>query len=256
MKLSILSTFVAGLALLQQAGASPLRVVVLSSGPADNVPHIRIGRPAAEHDFSLVSAEAGSRPCHGHARGGRLNEKAIEISNAFRQALGMPLIEMAHAGAHPYDGPRRHDGPHHHHGEGHHAMRPDGPEMRIMAGGKGEDGEMRMPHHQHHHHRIHFHHEEVSFLRRVHFALMTLGPWEGRAVAFVLGCGIGVLLRMLWVLAVVGYRTVRGESEEAEYQIVCEQIDDAENIAVPPPNYTLVDEKTNFDAKVAPEESK
>lgn len=75
---------------------------------------------------------------------------------------------------------------------------------------------------------------------------------------------------MLWVLAVVGYRIVRGESEEAEYQIVCEraQIEDAENmagdgnIAFPPPNYTRVEEKIDydgsigFDAKVAPEESK
>ena len=32
------------------------------------------------------------------------------------------------------------------------------------------------------HHRLH-----GSFLRRVHHALMSLGPWEGRAVAFVLG---------------------------------------------------------------------
>ncbi len=39
---------------------------------------------------------------------------------------------------------------------------------------------------------------------------MNLGRWEGRAVAFVIGCGIGVLLRMFWVLAVVSFRTVRG----------------------------------------------
>ena len=30
-------------------------------------------------------------------------------------------------------------------------------------------------------------HRHASFLRRVHRALMMLGPWEGRAVAFVLG---------------------------------------------------------------------
>lgn len=39
---------------------------------------------------------------------------------------------------------------------------------------------------------------------------MNLGRWEGRAVAFVIGCGIGVLLRMIWVLALVTFRTVRG----------------------------------------------
>ncbi|KAL1719285.1 hypothetical protein EV715DRAFT_272873 [Schizophyllum commune] len=265
MKLSILSTLVAGAALLQQAGASPLRVVVVSNSPADVSQHIRVGRPAAEHaamlmpDFAVMhsemSAEHSGRPCHGRGRG-RLNQKAIEISNAFRQALGMPLIEMQQSEHHRH----HHDGPHRAEQRPHHGHDQDGPEMRIMdVDGKTADGgEVRMPPgpHHHHHHRIHFHHHEPSFLRRVHFALMTLGPWEGRAVAFVLGCGIGVLLRMLWVLAVVGYRTVRGESEEEEYQIVCEQIEDAENIAVPPPNYTLVEEKIDYDAKVAPEEKK
>lgn len=32
-----------------------------------------------------------------------------------------------------------------------------------------------------------FRHRHGPFLRRMHFALMALGPWEGRAVAFVLG---------------------------------------------------------------------
>jgi len=50
---------------------------------------------------------------------------------------------------------------------------------------------------------------------------MNLGAWEGRAVAFVLGCGIGVLLRMFWVLAVVTYRTFKGQHEdEHEYSPV------------------------------------
>jgi hypothetical protein len=74
----------------------------------------------------------------------------------------------------------------------------------------------------------------------MHRAIMTLGPWEGRAVAFVLGerafalsavlvltlenlgCGIGVLIRMLWVLAVVSYRIIKGESNDTQYHLVCE----------------------------------
>ncbi|KAG1792117.1 uncharacterized protein BJ212DRAFT_1490733 [Suillus subaureus] len=32
----------------------------------------------------------------------------------------------------------------------------------------------------------HHHHEAGSFLRRVHCAIMALGLWEGRAVAFIL----------------------------------------------------------------------
>ncbi|KAJ6483916.1 hypothetical protein C8R45DRAFT_757782, partial [Mycena sanguinolenta] len=79
-----------------------------------------------------------------------------------------------------------------------------------------------------------------SFLMRVHFALMSLGAWEGCAVAFVLGCGIGVLLRMFWVLAVLAFRAVRGPSSSgAEYAVVLEdEDDDAEEIFVAPPMYT------------------
>jgi len=89
---------------------------------------------------------------------------------------------------------------------------------------------------------------------------MTLGPWEGRAVAFVIGkstkhifpirtpliidipgCGIGVLLRMVWVLGLVTYRAIRGERDaETEYsEIVFEH--DGELFMIPPPLYN--DEK-------------
>lgn len=94
---------------------------------------------------------------------------------------------------------------------------------------------------------------------------MNLGRWEGRAVAFVIGCGIGVLLRMFWVLAVVSFRTVRGPcppyapayvpvSTVEEY----EECDSDDETVAPPntpkgelPKYVyLVDEK------IAVEESK
>jgi hypothetical protein len=82
-------------------------------------------------------------------------------------------------------------------------------------------------------------------MKRIHLALMTLGPWEGRAVAFVLGCGLGVLLRMLWVLSVVTFRTIKGDRREQEesydYIPVLNQLD-AEEIFVAPPVY-IVDEK-------------
>jgi len=77
------------------------------------------------------------------------------------------------------------------------------------------------------------------FLHRIHRALMSLGPWEGRIVAFVLGCGIGVLLRMVWVLAVLLVRGVRGIPEREETIFVF-----AEEV-VPP--YTEVHEKKAID---------
>jgi len=149
----------------------------------------------------------------------------MELSNAFRQAVGLPLIAYHHKGAM--------EGPHHAHGHHVHA-------------------------HEHHHHRHHGKHHhgrmgahghkvlnEEPFFPRLHFALMALGPWEGRAVAFVLGCGIGVLLRMMWVLLVVTLRTIKGSPEpdtNGEYQHILFEPYDAEEIFVAPPTYH-VDEK-------------
>ncbi|KAH9949080.1 hypothetical protein B0H21DRAFT_168925 [Amylocystis lapponica] len=85
----------------------------------------------------------------------------------------------------------------------------------------------------------HFHeHMRGPFLRRIYFALHHLGPWEGRAVAFVFGCGIGVLLRMMWVLAVVMVRAVKTRTSSAPVALD----EDAEEIVFEaPPQY--VDEK-------------
>jgi hypothetical protein len=41
---------------------------------------------------------------------------------------------------------------------------------------------------------------------------------EGHAVAFVIGNGIGVLLRMVWVMCIVTYHIIRGERDkDAQY---------------------------------------
>jgi hypothetical protein len=47
-------------------------------------------------------------------------------------------------------------------------------------------------------------------------ALYALSPWEGRTVAFVMGCGLGVLLRMLFVFVVLGVRLLSGSSRTSE----------------------------------------
>ena len=52
-----------------------------------------------------------------------------------------------------------------------------------------------------------------------------------------LGCGIGVLLRMLWVMVLVTARAFRGSRDEDEaYDVV---FDEAEML-VPPPQYTII----------------
>ncbi|PVG02340.1 hypothetical protein CPB86DRAFT_780290 [Serendipita vermifera] len=46
----------------------------------------------------------------------------------------------------------------------------------------------------------------ASFTRRLQRAIYSLSPWEGRALAFVVGCGFGVLIRMVYVFIVIGFR--------------------------------------------------
>lgn len=91
-----------------------------------------------------------------------------------------------------------------------------GPAFVVKAGG-ARTGSYSDGHVMHHIHKEG--QPQGPFLHRVHRALISLGPWEGRIVAFVLGCGIGVLLRMFWVLAVLLVRGVRNNSEREEETI-------------------------------------
>jgi len=58
-------------------------------------------------------------------------------------------------------------------------------------------------------------------------------------VAFVLGCGIGTLLRMLYVLVVVSYRSSRPGNSEDEVDIVFEEVE----ILSAPPAYNADDKE-------------
>jgi hypothetical protein len=231
---------------LVQVGGSPIRIVasIPPNTPVSDVDItadvFRLGRPAVP-DVDLgtimmsvprplepmvgagIVGSAGSPRRH---RCGKLREKALAISNSFRKALGMTLIEVDEvkfvriSSVHHPGKPQVHH--HHGHHRHHHHHHPPGAIFRA-----------------HHHRRM-----DHPFVRRLHFALSSLGPWEGRAVAFVIGCGIGVLLRMLWVLAVISYRFVRGNnSSEGEYQHILFEQYDAEDLVVPPPAFVYVDEK-------------
>ncbi|KAK0213319.1 hypothetical protein DFS33DRAFT_1288149 [Desarmillaria ectypa] len=257
MKLSVISCLVAGASLVS---AVPMRVVMLTGSSDRNVsPAIRFGHPGVLHEDDVVKISMPSvthgRPCGG---GRRFREKAVKLSNSFRQALGLPLIESdpkadttVHGGVvriMPFIG---------------------GPPTIVQLNEAGDEGKTRggdrvkvvnalpVAHGHHGHHRMRLNSQE-SFTSRLHYALMMLGPWEGRAVAFVLGCGIGVLLRMIWVLALVSYRAFKGERETDEYSHL--QYGDAEEIVVAPPTYIYVEEKPpvifDADAKQTEEEAK
>ncbi|KAH7889033.1 hypothetical protein F5I97DRAFT_1857699 [Phlebopus sp. FC_14] len=271
MRLSILPLVLAGAGLVSQVTAEPIRVVVENpsnanirfghalananvNGNDDNV--ARVVRPAI---VMTTSTEVKSSGVGRHFCGAALREKALRMSNALRHALGLPLIESDKdhdsfdgkpGGVHilpvPYVGTSVQTK----------EVLPDGSVREYNnepADGPGDhhrDHPHHHPHHRPHHGHKHHKHHKGSFANRVHRAVMALGPWEGRAVAFVLGCGIGVLLRMFWVLSVLAYRTIRGEREEVtdHAYIVLEQ--DAENLYVPPPQYT--DEKVKAAEAEAP----
>ncbi|KAI0297217.1 hypothetical protein B0F90DRAFT_1741182 [Multifurca ochricompacta] len=88
----------------------------------------------------------------------------------------------------------------------------------VNAGGKPPHQDVSVMHYGVHK-DIKDTHYRGPLLHRVHRALMLLGPWEGRIVAFVLGCGIGVLLRMFWVLTVLAVRAFRSTPEPEEEAI-------------------------------------
>jgi hypothetical protein len=150
----------------QEAYANPLSIVVVTNAGVVG-PHIPVA--PAVNGFVLPEAvvvpavESGDqiprprRPC---ARLMRMKNRLINFANSFRKALGLPLIQTL----------------------------PDIDLSVLPLSKVGEEApnhEDRPHHHKHHHH----HHKKVhgTFLQRVHRALMALGPWEGRAVAFVLG---------------------------------------------------------------------
>jgi hypothetical protein len=236
MRFSILYTLGAVASIAQYAGANPMRVVVVTGG--QQLSNIRVGFPAV-NNINLPPLEipnpesfppteineagpppplgAVRRPCHSMMPStGRVEH----VSDVIRQIFGFtsppPSDEGSEGFVHilPYLGP---DGVPTHPSE--------------------------VPEHRHRHH--HHSHHNRPFFNRIHHALMTLGPWEGRAVAFVLGCGIGVLLRMFWVLTVIAYRLFRGEREEdVQYiAVVCDHYDDGEEAVVPPPPQYIIDEK-------------
>jgi hypothetical protein len=153
---------------IAQVLAVPLLVV--SSNGIVPVNSAVEGKP--EIVVKMVKMKKG--PC----RASLYRQKAVEVSNLFRQALGLPLIK---SGSHhtikvlPFVGTPNtiasindkddegNTSPHGHHHHGYHT------------------------HGRHRHHKGHHHFGKGSFINRIHYSIMNLGRWEGRAVAFVLG---------------------------------------------------------------------
>ncbi|KAG9220335.1 hypothetical protein CCMSSC00406_0006600 [Pleurotus cornucopiae] len=234
MKFAVLECLIIGAGLV---ASSPLRVIMVSSSSSEVTAHLRFGFPVAHAHahagnnvvtLSNGAAVAGTQQQSGAGRrpSCRFRQKAVGLSNSFRKALGLPPIE-----GHPKPDSEIHGGVIR-------IMPFIGTPPNLMAApGSGEIHPHHRHGHGHHHHQVG---QDATFVTRLHYSLTALSPWEGRVMAFVLGCGIGVLLRMLWVLAVISYRSIRGSKDEEEY--VVEYLD-AEEIFTAPPDYTLAEEK-------------
>ncbi|KAF8608831.1 hypothetical protein BDV93DRAFT_602717 [Ceratobasidium sp. AG-I] len=144
------------------------------------------GRPYSPFESQPLRSVMRKGGCGG--RGG-MRDKSVELGNKLRVILGLPPIQN-----YPYH---------------------RGSTVVIV---EALPRPMVVPTHHRHHmrpHRVH-----APFTVRLAHALSTLGPWEGRAVSFVLGCGVGVLLRMLFVFAVLIVRASRARRAEAAGRVI------------------------------------
>jgi hypothetical protein len=151
-------------ALFQGVQAAPIRVTVVthqewtgsSSGGAPEGAVFRFGHAmAAPVSPGFKKTGCRMRP----SNGGRPS-----VGDAIRHALGLPPVE-------------------HEHHHGHHQAPPPPLLLKpvLIAPAHQESGIIRVQAPQQ------VTTSEEPFLRRVHAALLTLGKWEARAVAFVLG---------------------------------------------------------------------
>lgn len=212
------------------------------AGESHWIPLPAPSHPGSDHEHQLGRMRMGG--CAG--RRGGMRSKAIHLANWLRQKVGMePIMPHHHFHQHhPFFKDERirmghrPEGIHGMHHEMHHA---DGV-IRITHHLESPD-HLPPPHHMMMHHQSHPHHPHFrphSFVGRLMKSLMVLGPWEGRLVAFVFGCGIGALLRMFFVFTVLAHRAItrrNREREMGEVEVIFE--------AVPPspPTYSFPDEK-------------
>ncbi|KAG9035249.1 hypothetical protein FRB95_011692 [Tulasnella sp. JGI-2019a] len=237
MKVSVLA--IAGIATL--ASAAPLKIIVVSSSIT---PPSRTG--PSEHGFNPIMpirfGHAAASPNHGHTSAVPSHTgcgKFAQMSNRLRAALGMPaLITTSSAPMHHSPNMASHADLHilpfvpgqrmsqHKPVAVEDMIKLTTTEVRPVDGSPMPSMRMRfVPVHmfggaqRHHGHGMD---DGTPFVHRLQRAMSNLGPWEGRAVAFVLGCGIGVLLRMFFVFTVLLFRSRRrsAASNEAEEQVI------------------------------------
>jgi hypothetical protein len=161
--------------MVAQVLAAPL-VVVTSNMMSSIDPHSHAVAGKTEFVGKMRKGSCGRN---------RFRQKAVEISNIFREALGLPLIKTGSLGDGkvrilPFIGTSNIFAPLHGHGK-------DMEGIKVISIEAPHDGHHPGYHHHKGHHHHNGHHHRGSFISRIHYSLMNLGRWEGRVVAFVLG---------------------------------------------------------------------
>jgi len=245
-----------------QVAASPIRIIEISTSRASKVTPFRLGHAAAfATNLDVLNGTAGSPSTHYSmtvpARAGptklscKMRKQALKMSNWFRQQLGLPAIEPIYHRIHTH-GLGAKVMPHHPrpiHGGAIQILPILGPNTKMSTTGQLQHSKWEFvpPHGRHHGQRF----RPATFAGRLHKALMTLGPWEGRAMAFVIGCGIGSLIRMFWVLVILALRPSSACPAEGRIELVDAEVifDEAQVPTTQPPQY---EEKTGADVKPSP----
>lgn len=94
-----------------------------------------------------------------------------------------------------------------------------------------------------------------TFWGRLERALYSLSPWEGRALAFVIGCGIGVLLRMVFVFIILGVRFWQRKRLQAiqlaeqDAQVTIFDVNELEEEELPPPMYNETETRVQIEKR-------
>jgi len=220
-----LSTLIATAAFGLVATAAPIRVVIFS--PIGSVPGsvpakaeanpfnvVRIGHAAAHANLPPTRIPWGppiwtntvDKAPAGHSTTGCGGLRGM--GNKWRQILGLPPIQYETRPLVPAAG-----------------------EVRIMPISSGRIVHSRPAQPMRY---------KAPFMMRLHRALNHLGTWEGRVVSFVLGCGIGVLIRMFFVFAILLFRSRRRENAERQTGAIFLPVEEV--VFVAPPEYNT-DEK-------------
>jgi len=135
---------------------------------------------------TLLTWGVRTKPCGGRNRGGiqvLTNSRIVELSNKLRAALGIPLITVVgDSGMHP---PIQFENT------------ADVPPVMVYhfrtVGGVSRLSD-----------------DQMEFIQRLQRGIEQLGPWEASAVSFVIGSGIGVVLRLVFLFCLMFVRGVKG----------------------------------------------